>query len=203
MFPKYIAEVSTEGIRRLFLEGSSEKGEDSVLKAARETPAFGHAIMLGILASLVIFSLTSPYTWDLTARVATVILNFVGVWTSYAGSLSPLYVRLMDGTVSCFHILLECSGLITVAVFCCIFTLTIGLLKGSLLGKIAWFILSVSVGLLWNINRLAIVIIIAYRFGLSTFSFVHYFLGPFIDFVWVVSMWSLGMSLVRKEEMVF
>jgi exosortase/archaeosortase family protein len=78
--------------------------------------------------------------------------------------------------------------------------MTIGLLKGSLLRKTVWFILSVAVGLSWNINRLVVVIIIAYRFGLSTFSFTHYFLGPFIDFVWVVSMWALGMSSIQRKE---
>ena len=111
-----------------------------------------------------------------------------------------MYVRLMNGTLSCFNILLECSGLITVAIFSFISTLTIGLLKGSLLKKMVWFILSVTVGLFWNINRLVVVIIIAYRFGLSTFSFTHYFLGPFIDFVWVVSMWALGMSSMQRKE---
>jgi hypothetical protein len=159
------------------------------LETARERPVFGHAIVQGILAFLITVFLTSPYAWDLTARATAAILNIVGVRTSYTTPLSPMYVRLMDGTLSGFNILLECSGLITVAIFSFISTLTIGLLKGSLLKKIVW-----------NINRLAVVIIIAYRFGLSIFSFTHYFVGPFIDFAWVVSMWALGMSLIQKEE---
>ncbi len=170
------------------------------MEAARERPVFGHAIVQGILAFFITIFLASPYAWDLTARATTTILNIVGVRTSYTTPLSPMYVRLMDGTLSGFNILLECSGLITVALFSFISTLTIGLLKGSLMKKMVWFILSVAVGLFWNVNRLVVVIIIAYRFGLSTFSFTHYFLGPFIDFVWVVSMWALGMSSIQRKE---
>ena len=172
------------------------------MEAPRERPVYGHAIVQGILALFITIFLASPYAWDLTARATTAILSIVGVRTSYTTPLSPMYVRLMDGTLSGFNILLECSGLITVAIFSFMSSMTIGLLKGSLLEKTVWFILSVAVGFFWNINRLAVVIIIAYRFGLSAFSLSHYFVGPFIDFAWVVSMWSLGMSSIQKEEIV-
>jgi len=177
-----------------------EEWKTAFLEATRERPVYGHAIVQGVLAFFITIFLASPYAWDLTARATTTILNIIGVRTSYTTPLSPMYVRLMDGTLSGFNILLECSGLITVAIFSFISSLTIGLLKGSLLKKMVWFILSVTVGLFWNVNRLVVVIIIACRFGLSTFSFTHYFLGPFIDFVWVVSMWALGMSSMQRKE---
>ncbi|MFQ6095801.1 MAG: exosortase/archaeosortase family protein [Candidatus Bathyarchaeia archaeon] len=170
------------------------------LESTREKPAFTHALIHGALAVCTALFLTSHYAWDLTARAAAGILNLAHVKTVYISPLSPMQVKLMDGTLACFHVLLECSGLVTVAIFSFIFTFTIGLLKGSLLNKIVWFLLSIGIGVLWNINRLAFVIIVAYNFGLSTFSFTHYLVGPFIDFLWVVSMWSLGMSWTRREE---
>ena len=196
------AEVSVEGINIWTGIIRREEWKTAFLGATRERPVYGHAIVQGILALFITVFLASSCAWDLTARATATILSIVGVATSYTTPLSPMYVRLMDGTLSGFNIVLECSGLITVAIFSFISTLTIGLLKGSLLKKIVWFVLSISVGLFWNINRLAVVIIIAYRFGLSIFSFTHYFVGPFIDFAWVVSMWALGMSLIQKEEIV-
>ena len=170
------------------------------LDSKREKPAFKHAAIQGVLALSTTLFLTSHYAWDLMARVTAGILNLAGVKTIYTSPLSPLRVKLMDGTLARFDILFEYSGLVTVAIFGFIFTFTIGLLKAPLLNKIGWFLISIGIGLLWNINRLALVIIIAYNFGLPTFSFTHYLLGPFIDFLWVVSMWSLGMSWMRKEE---
>ena len=170
------------------------------LEPIREKPVFRHAIIQGVLALPIAFFFTSSHAWDLTARISSETLNLVGVETVYVPSLFSIYVRLMDGTLTGFQVLLECSGLYIVSIFSFISIFTIGLLKGSLLKKIVWFLLSIGVGLIWNINRLTSVIIIAYSFGLSTFFFTHYFLGPFIDFLWVVSTWSIGMSWIREGK---
>lgn len=156
-----------------------------------------HGLIQGLLALTVTLFLASDYSRDLTGKTATWILNTAGVRTEYVSPPCSMYVRLIDGTIASFQVLTECSGLVTIAIFSLVSTFTVGLLRGSVLKKMAWFLLSMGFGLAWNINRLAFVIIIAYHFGLSAFSFTHYLLGPFTDFVWVVAMWSLGMSWLR------
>jgi len=162
-------------------------------------PMFRHAFIQGLLALVFALFLATGYAWDLIGKASAWILNGVGVRADYVSPLYLAYVQLLDGTLVGFQVLIQCSGLVTVAIFSFIFAFTIGLLRGSLSIKIVWFLLSVCVGFLWNINRLVFVIIIAYYFGLSAFSFAHYILGPFVDFLWVVMMWSLAMSQLRRE----
>jgi exosortase/archaeosortase family protein len=166
----------------------------------KEKPFFRHALVIGLLASIFCGLLALGYTWDLTARAAKMILDQANIRTYYFAPSYLVYVRLLDGSVVGFQILIECSGLLTVAIFSFIYVFTIGLLRGSLKTKLTWFILSMCVGLLWNVNRLAFVIAIAYRFGLDAFFFVHYILSPSIDFIWIVSMWVQAMSRLGSKK---
>jgi exosortase/archaeosortase family protein len=167
---------------------------------AKERPRFLHASIQLALAFTLAAYLASGHAWDMIARATMKILETVGIQTAYVSRLFLMYVRLMDGSVMCFQVLIECSGLITLLVFTFISSLTIGLLRGSLKVKIVWFLMSVFVGLMWNLLRLTSVIAVAYSFGVPAFEFVHYILAPTIDFVWIVSTWALGMSWLRKEE---
>jgi len=165
----------------------------------KKKPRFKHALILVLLAVAFTLFLVSGYAWDLIGKTTTWILNSVGIRADYVSPLYLIYVKLIEGSLVGFQVLVECSGLVTVAIFSFIYTFTIGLLKGSILNKVLWFLLSIGVGFIWNINRLAFVIIITYNFGLSAFSSIHYLIGPFIDFLWVTTMWSLSMSRLKKE----
>jgi len=165
----------------------------------KEKPIFRHAVVLAFLATIIALFLASGYAWDLIARMATAVLELSGVHTDYVSPQFLMYVRLLDGNVFGFQVLMECSGLITLLIFSFISALTIGLLKGDLKAKLVWFILSTSIGFLWNLSRLAAVIAIAYNFGLDAFYFAHFVLAPTIDFIWVVSTWALGMSWLKRE----
>ncbi len=167
---------------------------------SKEKAMFHHALLQAFLSFIFALFLVSPYAWDLIARASMSILNIVGVQTTYVEAQFLIYLRLMDGTVVGFQILTECSGLITIVIFTFISAFTIGLLRGRLSIKLFWFALSIFLGFIWNLARLASVIAVAYHFGLASFSFVHYILAPTIDFVWVVSLWALGMSWLKKEE---
>ena len=164
----------------------------------KEKPAFRQAAIHGSIALTIVIFTASRYAWDITARVAYWFLSLAGIEASYVDRILTLYVKLLDGTVAGFEILIECSGLLTVSIFAIISTFTIGLLRGSVIMKVIWLFLSVGVGLMWNICRLCLVMIVACQFGLPAFSFVHYIFAPVIDFIWVVSMWALGMSWLRR-----
>lgn len=180
----------------------------------REKPVFRHALVMGSLAAAIIMCLSMKHSWDMVASASYYFLKYAGVDVSYypygmgpltlinmrsmTGDLAPILVRLPDGRVAQFYVLIECSGIITLGVFAVISTITVGLLRGSLPAKLGWLLLSMGVGFLWNINRVTLAMFTAYNFGLEAFSLVHYLLAPFVDFVWIVSMWALGMSLLRR-----
>lgn len=174
--------------------------EQKYLDSSKEKPHFTDALILGVLAIIFAVLLASGYTWDMTARASKSILDLANIRTTYFSPILTIYARLLDGSTVGFQILLECSGLISVAIFSFIFVFTIGLLKGLLRTKITWFLLSLGVGLIWNVNRLAFVIAVAYRFGLDAFFVVHYILSPSIDFIWIVTMWVLSMSRLRNSK---
>jgi exosortase/archaeosortase family protein len=186
------------------MEAANIKHGGAIEKAyatmGKEKPLFHHAAIQVSLAIIFALFLTSSQAWDLIARICTNVLNFAGIRTQCVSSSSLVYVRLLDGMVVGFKVLVECSGLITLLVFTFISCFTIGLLKGALTRKLIWFVLSVAVGFAWNINRLTLVIAVAYYCGLPAFSFIHYVLAPTIDFVWIVSLWAVGMSWLKREE---
>ena len=166
----------------------------------KERPRVSHAMIQLTLSFILAAFLASGYAWDMIARASARMLESVGIKVKYLSDLFLMYVRLLDGSVVGFQILLECSGLITLLIFAFISSLTIGLLNGSLFVKTAWFIFSASIAFLWNLLRLASVIAIAYNFGLEAFRLAHFVLAPTIDFLWVVSLWALGMSLIRRRR---
>ncbi len=166
----------------------------------KEKPVFSHAAIQLSLALILAFFLASNQAWDLIARICIGMLSSVGIQTAYVNPLYLIYVRLLDGTIAGFEVLVECSGLITMLVYAFISSFTIGLLRGNLVVKLVWFVLSISIGFLWNVCRLASVISVAYYYGLSAFSFIHYILAPTIDFVWIVSLWAIGMSMLKRGE---
>jgi len=144
----------------------------------KERPVFSHAAIQLSLALILAFFLASNQAWDLIARICIGMLSSIGIQTAYVNPLYLIYVRLLDGTIAGFEVLVECSGLITMLVYAFISSFTIGLLRGNLVVKLVWFVLSIGIGFLWNICRLTSVISVAYYYGLFAFSFVHYILAP-------------------------
>jgi exosortase/archaeosortase family protein len=146
--------------------------------------------------------LTLPVTWNTTAVVVSKFMDFGSIPHYYVNSIHvpTLFVKLQDGSIVGFLVLIECSGIIGVIIFTLLIAPTMGLLGGSLKFKLMWLLLSVGVGLLWNINRLTLVVTTAYYFGMGVFTFTHYILAPFIDFLWMVAMWSFGMSFLKRRR---
>jgi len=165
----------------------------------KEKPTFRHAIVLACLATIIAIFLASSYALDLIASTATTVLDLSGVHADYVNPQFLMYVRLLDGSMHGFQVLMECSGPITLLIFSFISALTIGLLKGDLKTKLVWFILSASMCFVWNLSRLAALIAIAYSFGISTFYVAHFVLALTVDFIWVVSTWALGLSWLKRE----
>lgn len=128
------------------------------------------------------------------------MLRLAGIETTYLSQESMIQIRLSDGTVSAFPVEPERSGIITLLVFASISALTIGLLTGNLGEKIAWFMLSIGLGCAWNTSQLVLLIAIVHTFGFNAFTLAGYVLAPSIDIMWIVSLWALGMSWLKRRN---
>ncbi len=168
-------------------------------KLGKDKPAYGHAIILGLLALGFVLSVASNQACDLTARTVSGILNLAGIPAEYASPPREIRIVLEDGALFVFSVSLECSGLLALVVLAVISVFTVGLLKGDLRVKLLWFVSSGAVGLVWNLGRLTSIIAVAPLLGLAMFRFVSYALGPVLDILWVVSMWALAMSCLRRD----
>ncbi|MEM2888486.1 MAG: exosortase/archaeosortase family protein [Candidatus Bathyarchaeia archaeon] len=175
------------------------RSEHETIKEPNEKPKFAHALVLTCIAVAIAVFLASGHAWNLTAKIVAEILKASGVDVNYVAPLYLMYVKVPEGKVVGFQVLVECSGLLTLVIFAFLSVFTIGLLRGSLKYKILWFCLSAGIGFVWNVSRLASIIITANAFGMSAFTFIHYVLAPTIDFVWVVSAWAIGMTWLRRE----
>ena len=169
-------------------------------RRGKENPLFHHATVILFLTVVLALFAASSYALDLTVGISTKVLNLAGIQASYVSQQSFVQIRLMDGAVVDFPVTVEVSGFTTLLVFSFIFAFTVGLLRGALLVKLAWFIVAIGLGYAWKIGQLVAVIAIAHDFGLDAFTFARYVLAPSTDFVWIVSLWALGMSWLEREK---
>lgn len=167
----------------------------------KEKPQVLHAIGQAAVAVPIIIFLVMPTSWSTTAEIVSGLLSWGGIQNGYANIMaySPtIFLPVGPRTIYGFAILTQCSGLFATAVFAAITIPTMGLFKGPLWFKISWLLFGVSIGLFWNVARLTMSLIAAYTLGMGVFSLIHYILGPFIDFMWMLSVWSVGISILRR-----
>jgi exosortase/archaeosortase family protein len=178
---------------------SRRQGSD-MLSRLWMKPNVGHALAQGGLAAAFALVLTLPITWELTARATYAILQLGGIpaLLVLAPNDPTLYVKAADGRIAAFAILVECSGLVTVAIFGLILAATMGLLQGPLWFKFLWTVVGTFVGILWNVNRLVLSASSAHYIGFEAFEAIHFIFSPMVDFLWMVVVWSLGMSLMSR-----
>lgn len=163
-------------------------------------PNFGAALAQGGIAAVFAIFLALPFAWELTAQVTYGILSFGGVPSVLVLTPSDptLYVKAADGDIVAFSILLECSGLVTVAIFGFLLAATMGLLQGPFWFKASWATVGTAVGVFWNVNRLVLSASASHYVGMEAFRLVHFIFSPMVDFLWMVVVWSVGMSLMSR-----
>jgi len=98
-----------------------------------------------------------------------------------------------------FAQLVEGSALVTILVFNVLSMLLTFPLKGLLWCKIAWLGTGNLIGVVWNLVRLSL-ITVATGIGTEPLSLVNFILGPATDFIWLVPVWSLGLSVLSSLE---
>jgi len=95
------------------------------------------------------------------------------------------------------HGALEGSALVSIMIFNLLSVLLTFPLRGPLWCKMLWLGLGNLVGLAWNLIRLSLM---AVTVGLGFFQIVYFAIWPAVDFMWIVPVWSLGLSALASVE---
>ena len=93
--------------------------------------------------------------------------------------------------------MLEESALVSIMIFNVLSILLTFPLKGPLWCKILWLGFGNLVGSAWNLTRLSLINATA---ELVAFKFLHFVIGPALDFLWMVPIWSVGLSVLVSTE---
>lgn len=105
-----------------------------------------------------------------------------------------LVARLLNGSGLDVAITWQRSGLFSIVIFGLLFVFLAFPLRGSLLLKVFWLEVGNAVGLMWGFIRLSTFILVAYNYGPNFSTLVEFIMGPISDFLWIVPIWSLGLS---------
>lgn len=95
------------------------------------------------------------------------------------------------------HGALEGSTLVSITIFNLLSVLLTFPLRGPLWCKMLWLGVGSLVGLAWNLIWLSLM---SLTVGAGVFYIVHFAIGPAVDFLWIVPVWSLGLSALASIE---
>lgn len=92
------------------------------------------------------------------------------------------------------------SAFVSIAVFDFLFVFLIFPLKGPLLRKVFLLLLGNIVGLAWYLIRSSFGAASVSYLKVDAFKVLYVVLAPIVDFVWIVSVWSLGLSVLASAR---
>lgn len=167
----------------------------------RESPKLWHlftgSLVSGVSYVLLWFSLTGLMTRGLVGVLSVARISLSGA----SGQQTPtLIIELADGSALNLVMTQQRVGLVTIGVFGLLFVLLLFPLQGSLWRKLAILELGFAVGLAWNFVRLSLTVLAGYNFGANAFRLAEFFTTPFLDFLWVIALWSLGLSTMISRN---
>jgi hypothetical protein len=125
--------------------------------------------------------------------------------------MRPNFIHMAVGAVLVIAIIvlhvqlirkLDLSALAAISFFNLLFVLLLFPLEGPLLRKIVLLIAGNSVGALWYLIQLSFADAFFFL-NTETFKIIVLIAKPLIDFVWIVAIWSLSLSVLasyRKTE---
>lgn len=127
------------------------------------------------------------------ALVVSLTTIFTLLWQTVISPV-PLY------TLHWVTIDWSCSGVIGLCLITLIYTPFLFALRGPLRVKVFWLLITIGFSVIWNLLRMSLVTATLYYFGLSVFLLFHYFAGAFIDFIYIITFYSLALYHLSKFE---
>jgi len=96
--------------------------------------------------------------------------------------------------------ILDISALVAISFFNLLFVFLLFPLEGTLLRKIVLLFAGNSVGLLWYLIQLSLKEVSMFFLSTDAFKIITILAKPLIDFVWIVSIWSLSLSVLASAK---
>ncbi len=96
--------------------------------------------------------------------------------------------------------LLSLSALIAIVLFNLLFVFLLFPLEGSLLRKVGLLLAGNFVGTLWYLIQSAFQVASISFLNIDAFKVIFVVVSPIIDFIWIVSLWSLSLSVLASKK---
>jgi len=174
---------------------------EQIFALRRERPQFLHVavgvVLVAFLGYLLLLYMQMFVSETVLQTLSLSGITYDKIWTTEGPAI---LMKLADATDFRMVMTWQRSGFLSMTIFSLLFVLLTFPLKGPLWCKIAWLGLGNVVGLVWNFVRLFLSVVAAYYLGEGAFAVVDFVTGPAIDFLWVVPVWSLGLSLLVYAE---
>ncbi len=153
------------------------------------------ALAIVLLASILIVTMVRQIAppvkaiWSIVAIAAILTL----LWQTAVYPISSY-------TIHWVTIDWSCSGVINMCLVSLIYVPFLFTIKGPLWVKVSWLFIAVGFSIVWNLLRLSFVTATLYYFGGSVFLLFHYMVGAFVEFIYIVAFYSLGLAHLSKYE---
>lgn len=123
----------------------------------------------------------------LTLIIATIL------YTTFVSALPP-------HTINKLAIDWQYSGSIILLLIAVIFTFSVFPVKGPLWVKLLWLTVAFLYAITWNTVRISVVLSSLYYLGSFIFLLAHYLTGIYIDFLYIVAIYSLALAHLARLE---
>lgn len=116
-----------------------------------------------------------------------------------------MYVGIGTATIilliyfSLHHVLNE-PALISITIFNFLFVFLLFPLEGHLFRKVYLLVAGNIVGLVWHFIKSSFGAASVFYLGADTLKIITVVIGPIIDLIWIVSVWSLGLSMLASAK---
>jgi hypothetical protein len=120
--------------------------------------------------------------------------NFVhmAVGSGFAAAIILSHFQLVQ--------ILDISALVAISFFNLLFVFLLFPLEGTLLRKIVLLFAGNTVGLLWYLIQLSFEEVSIFFLSTDALKVIAIVAKPLIDFVWIVSVWSLSLSVLASAK---
>ncbi len=92
------------------------------------------------------------------------------------------------------------SALVSITIFNFLLIFLLFPLGGPLFPKVCLLVGGNTVGLLWYFVKSSFGVTLAFYSGAEASKIVTVVIGPIIDWVWIVSVWSFGLSILASAQ---
>jgi exosortase/archaeosortase family protein len=155
-------------------------------------------VVVGVL--IIVFSCFLLFNYVHSFLSETIVhllsLGQISVAKSWTLEGPMIVLSLPSGTEFSAVMTWQRSGFLSIIIFGLLFVFLTFPLRGALWCKVIWLLFGSFVGLAWNLIRWALLLLAVYHMGTSTFKILDFLTGPILDFLWVVPVWSIGLSVL-------